>query len=551
MQNVALHEALKNVDGVGANERSRVLQLLKERDRLEKINKAKTSYIDFVKAVWPEFIAGPHHILMAEAFERIVRGENTRLIINLAPRHTKSEFASWLLPAWFMGLNPTKKIIQASNTSDLAAGFGRRVRNLIDGTGVDVDPNDHSTGITYEDIFPKVKLAKDSQAAAGWHTNRGGEYYALGVTSKVTGKGADLFIIDDPHSEQEARQAETNPEVFDDVYEWYTSGPRQRLQPRGAIVLVQTRWSKRDLTGRVLKQMHDNTDKDGNVNGDKWEVINIPAIVDEGEETERPVWPGFWPLEELKSTKAQLPTQKWKAQYQQQPTSEEGAIIKREHWRKWGADDEACPSPQHQQAWTNKDPPACDYIIASWDTAMTKNERADYSAMTLWGIFSAEDMINGNTINNAILLSAYKARLEFPELKRRVKMYYEEDMPDTLLVENKGSGISLIQELRRTGVPVEDFSFGRGSRRISNDKVARANMVSDIFASGYVWAPERRFADEVATECAEFPNGEHDDYLDSTVQAMLRFRLGGFIRTQSDEEDDDLYRFRKKRKRYY
>lgn len=469
--------------------------------------------------------------------------------------NTKSEFASWLLPAWFLGKFPTKQIIQVSNTESLAAGFGRRVRNLIGGEG-----EINGEGLTpYQELFPGIDLAKDSQAAAEWHTNKGGRYFAVGVNGKVTGKGADIAIVDDPHSEQEAKQAESNPAIFDAVYDWYTSGIRQRLQPGGAIIIVMTRWSKRDLVGKLVARMEEDI-RSGMREGvyDDWEIIELPAILDEGLETERPMWPGFWKLEELQATRNALPIAKWKAQYQQQPTSEEGAILKREYWKRWGVDTEfdlaagrsSCPGTQHMAAWRNLEPPACEYIISSWDTALKKNERADYSAMTTWGIFKAEDLKTGKLVYNAILLGAYKARMEFPELKHKVKQFYNEDLPDTLLIEDKGSGTSLIQELRSMGVPVENFSYGRGSRAVSNDKIARANMISDVFASGYVWAPERRYADEVIAECAEFPAAAHDDYVDSVVQAMIRFRAGGFIQTANDVDDeDDAPRY--VRKRYY
>lgn len=551
-----LDEALRHVDRLSPADKKHVLDLLEKRERVKRIEEARQHFLPFVKASWPDFIPGAHHTIMAEAFEDIANGKLTRLIINMPPRHTKSELASWLLPAWFLGKFPKKKIIQASNTEALAAGFGRKVRNLISGTVPDEDPDDDTpAAIPFSEIFPKVSLAKDSQAAAGWHTNRGGEYFAIGVNGKVTGKGGDIVIIDDPHSEQEARQAETSPEIFDGVYEWYTSGPRQRLQPGGAIIIVMTRWSKRDLTGQVLKRQ---AAREPGEDGDEWKVIDFPAILDEGEPTERSLWPAYWPLKTLKATKAELPVPKWKAQYQQKPTSEEGAIIKREAWRRWGYDPDPdrsmCPSPAHQDNWRNLRPPACSFVMLSIDTALKKNERADYSAFTTWGVFEVEDRLTGKVINNIILLSAWKARLEFPELKRTVRQFYREDAPDTILIEDKGSGTSLIQELRAMDIPVENFSFGRGRAKgtgMSNDKVARANMITDIFASGYVWAPERRFADECIEECAEFPNGDHDDYVDTVVQALLRFRSGGFIRTANDADDADEDEVPHRRRKYY
>ena len=464
-------------------------------------DKGQKSFMEFVKAMWPGFIHGRHHVLMAKKFEEIAAGKTKRLIINMPPRHTKSEFASFMLPAWFLGKFPNKKIIQCSNTAELAVGFGRKVRNLVDSEA-------------YGRVFPNVALRSDSKAAGRWSTSGNGEYFAIGVGGTVTGKGADLLIIDDPHSEQEAAIAASNPEVYDKVFEWYSSGPRQRLQPGGAIVIVMTRWGKRDLTGRVLQSM---VEKDG----DEWEIIELPAILP----SEKPLWPEFWSYDELVKLRNELPISKWSAQYQQNPTSEQGALVKREWW----------------QIWEGDRPPPCEFIIQSWDTAFTKNERSDYSACTTWGVFyKDEDQRDANII----LLDAMKERLEFPELKQRVLDMYQEFEPDNLIVEAKASGAPLVFELRRMGVPVQEFVPVRG-----NDKISRLNSVTDMFASGKVWAPPTRWAEEVMEEMAAFPNSDHDDLVDSSTQALIRFRKGGFIRVDLDEKDDELT-FKRKRAYY-
>jgi predicted phage terminase large subunit-like protein len=749
--------------------------------------KAQQSFMAFVKEMWPGFIHGRHHVLMAKKFEEIAQGKLKRLIINMPPRHTKSEFASYLLPAWFLGLHPNKKVIQTSNTAELAVGFGRKVRNLVDSD-------------QYGKIFPGVGLRADSKAAGRWATSHGGDYFAIGVGGTVTGKGADLLIIDDPHSEQEARLAQGDPTVFDSVYEWYTSGPRQRLQPGGAICVVMcmtgetpvlmqdgtekhlrdirpgdmvatfdkgrlsvskinnwrsngidaiykiqtqsgkilranerhpflvmnegvlewtrlkhlkagdllvslkdaiglqgqkqnsesaghvrqktattekipmhriahwavmasgralnvalmgaaklwqaggfaqiiiekstflgrlrkqtenvvlktgtasllsntkqwlksaitfvmyagshqtaitpaptgtasfasiiatkparsedysamiatlpldtgkrqaflnelhrisdftadpivaithdgeeevfdvevdrtenfiangvvshnTRWSDKDLTGRVLKS--DSTE---------WEVIELPAILPSG----KSLWPEFWALDELLALKEELPPYKWNAQYQQKPTGEEGALVKRDWWRLYEGD---------------RAPP-CEFIIQSWDTAYTKNQRSDYSACTTWGVFHKDE--DENDVN-IILLDAWKGKVEFPDLKAKAKELYDEWEPDTCIIEAKAAGAPLIFELRRMGVMVQDFTPTRG-----NDKFVRLNSVTDLFSSGKVWAPDTRWASEVIEEFARFPNAEHDDLVDSGVQALMRFRQGGFLRLGSDEEDEPM-----------
>tara|TARA_R100001086_G_scaffold16319_1_gene8011 strand:+ start:3303 stop:4805 length:1503 start_codon:yes stop_codon:yes gene_type:complete len=486
-----LQNYLDQVGSLPYEEQEEILKLLQDLEISTKRENSQKAFLPFVKEMWPAFINGSHHKIMADAFQRVCNGELKRLIINMPPRHTKSEFASYLLPAWFLGRYPEKKVIQTAHTAELAVGFGRKVRNLV---GDD----------DFKKVFKGVSLQADSKAAGRWNTNKGGEYFAIGVGGAVTGKGADLLIIDDPHSEQEARSPDGS--VFDPVYEWYTSGPRQRLQPGGAIVIVMTRWHQRDLTGQILKASQN---RDGS---DAWEIIQLPAILPSGSS----LWPEFWKIDELEKLKAELPASKWSAQYQQDPTSEETAIIKREWWR----------------SWDKKQPPQCEFIIQSWDTAFLKTERSDYSACTTWGVFYTEND-DGTSGANIILLDAFKDRMEFPELKMVALKAYNEWEPDACIVEAKAAGTPLIFELRQMGLAIGEFTPSRG-----NDKIARVNAVSDLFASGVVWAPQKHWAEEVIEEFAAFPVGEHDDLVDSSTQALLRFRQGGFIRIESDEDDE-------------
>lgn len=481
-------------------------QLLVELETLQELKRkelAQDKFLSFVGEVWPTFIGGRHHARMAEAFERVARGECKRLIINMPPRHTKSEFASYLLPAWFLGKYPGKKVIQTSHTAELAVGFGRKVRNLVDSEA-------------YKKIFPELALQADSKAAGRWNTSKGGDYFAIGVGGAVTGKGADILIIDDPHSEQEAALAQVNPEIYDKVYEWYTSGPRQRLQPGGSIVIVMTRWSLRDLTGQVIKSS-------ASRGGDEWEVIEFPAILPSG----NPLWPEFWSLDELEKLHTELPNGKWMAQYQQQPTSDSSAIVKREWWK----------------IWPHERPPQCDYILQTWDTAFEKNNRADYSACTTWGIFYNDE---DNGLPNIILLNAFKERMEWIELKRTAFEHYKDWEPDNILIEKKATGAPLIYEFRAMGIPAMEFNPGKGQ-----DKISRLNAVSDLIASGKVWVPETRWAEELVDEIASFPSGEHDDLVDATTLALARFRQGGFIRLPSDEPDELKFFKSQRSKAYY
>jgi len=488
-------------------------ELLEIAERLQSAQKkqqATNTFMGFVKYMWPSFIEGSHHKIMARLFDDVVEGRKKRVIINIAPRHTKSEFASIHLPAYFLGRYPEKKVIMASHTSELAVGFGRKVRGLVDRKD-------------FQGLFPGVRLSADSKAAGRWATSRGGEYFAIGVGGALAGKGADLCIIDDPHSEQDAIIGEYNPEVYQKVMEWYEGGPRQRLQPGGSIIIVMTRWSLRDLTGQLVKKQLNSS------NGDTWDVIELPAIMPSG----NALWPEFWSLDELTRTKNSIPISKWNAQYMQQPTSEEGALIKREYWQDW---DKTGPDGKIR-------PPKCDVIVQSWDTAFTTGTRADYSACTTWGIFKNEE-----TDKNAIILiDAERGKWEFPGLKRRAKELYEKHQPDICLIEGRAAGQPLIYELRAMGLPVQEVTVGRGSPGQSNDKISRVNSVTDVFASQNVFAPKaKRWAQEVIEECAAFPAGENDDYVDTVVMAMSRFRQGGWLLNDNDAWDDDIEHHRKK-----
>jgi|TARA_R110002126_G_scaffold73053_2_gene182333 predicted phage terminase large subunit-like protein len=472
-----------------------ILALTEARKNIDLREKAHDNFMPFVHHVYDNFIEGQHHRVIAEKLERVARGELKRLIINMPPRHSKSEFASYLMPAWFLGRNPKLKIIQATHNTELAVRFGRKVRDLID------DPE-------YKTIFPGTNLKEDNKGAGKWGTDKGAEYFAAGVGAAITGRGADLLVIDDPHSEQDAL-SET---AFDHAYEWYTSGPRQRLQPGGSIIIVMTRWGKKDLTGRLLAQ------QGSDVMSDKWDVVEFPAILP----SDKPLWPEFWDKNALLSIKASLPASKWNAQWQQQPTSSESAIIKREWW----------------QQWDKPKIPPLKYILQAYDTAFSKKQTADYSAITTWGVFQPEE----GGPDHVILMDAQRGRWNFPELKEVAFEEYEYWEPDMVLVEAKATGTPLIDELRLRGIPALGFSPGKGS-----DKVTRMHMVAPLFEAGMVWAPEdKKFADDVIEEVVSFPNGDNDDYCDSMTLALMRFRRGGFISLAGEDDHEDEWRPRKR-----
>ena len=501
---------LDNLDKYTPQELSDINTIVDELSTRNYNQRAYDDLIAFCQHMQSDYKVGKHHRILADMLMGIEQGDKDRICVNIPPRHGKSQLVSIMFPAWYLGRNPGKKVMMVSHTTDLAVDFGRKVRNLI-------------ATDEYKAIFPTVSLAVDSKSAGRWNTSVGGEYYACGIGSSIAGRGADLLLIDDPHSEQDVING--NFDVFAKAYDWFTYGARTRLMPGGSVAIVQTRWHMDDLTGRVVVDMSQN-DK-----ADQYEIVEFPAILEVPRKkgsgyTEKPLWPEFFDLNALHRTKASLPTFQWNAQYQQEPTAEEASIVKREWWQSWG--DEA--------------PPLCEYIIMSLDAAAESHNRADFTALTTWGVF-----LNEHTgAHNIILLNSIKKRLEFPELKELAMEEYSSWDPDAFIVEKKSSGTALYQEMRRMGLPVQEYTPHRGS----GDKLARLNSVSDIVSSGLVWVPTTRWAEEVIEEIAGFPFMSHDDLVDSTIMALMRFRQGGFIRLPTDEPEEPRF-FKYRQGGYY
>jgi predicted phage terminase large subunit-like protein len=339
-------------------------------------------------------------------------------------------------------------------------------------------------------------------------------------------------IIDDPISEQDIKSGNTTS--LDGVYDWFRNGLRTRLMPGGAIVILHTRWHQRDLIGRLLKDTALNED------GDKYDMFEFPAILetpnpladpnnaefdpDAPAVLQKSLWPEQWSLDSLLRTKASMPSWQWNAQYQQNPTAQEAAIIKRDHI-KW---------------WPHEKPPAVDYIVQSFDTALTTKTRSDYSVCQTWGVWKNEE-----DIDNVILLNCVVGKWEFPELKQMALQQAKDWEPDSIIVEAKASGQPLIDEMRRSGLFVQDYSPGKGQ-----DKIARLNSVSDMFMSGQVWFPETGWATSVVEELLAFPSGEHDDQVDTLTLALIRIRKGGLLRLTSDHGDNSDFQAARKASYY-
>lgn len=497
----------EDLAALGPREKAELLALLEEQERRIVVAKARSDFIAFCRHVYPGFKVGPHHVYLSKILHRVISGNEKRVTISMPPRFGKSETVSYLFAAFFLGHFPDRKVMMVTHTATLSENFGRRVRNLIQS-----EP--------YQQVFPGTQVAEDQKAAGNWRTSREGEYHALGVGGAAAGKGADLLLADDLVSEQ--AMLGNFQLAFETAWTYMQTGPIQRLMPGGVIVMIGTRWGVADPIGRALSHARNNP------TSPQWTEVRFPALMEtqggDGKAVVKSLWPEQWPVDELLSKKASMAPQYWSSQYMQEPTAEGSQIIKRTWWRTWQKDS----------------PPRCYFVIASYDTAFEEKTTADYSAGVIVGVFDYEDeRAKGVSLPQLIVLDAWQKRVEFPELKKLVLDDWRAWKPDVLQIERKASGAPLIQELRRSGVPVSDVTVGRGTALQSNDKIARTNAVSDVFSSGRVWIPDRQWAWELVEQMHNFPVGEHDDLHDAMVHAVKRFRDGGFISTNADGSFDD------------
>jgi predicted phage terminase large subunit-like protein len=422
-------------------------------------------------AQWPQFERAPHHELIISKLEAVERGEIKRLMISMPPRNGKSFITSSIFPAWVLGRHPQHHIIFATYGQELSDDFGRRVRNFI------ADP-------VHQAIFPNCRLSEDSTAAHRFNIKAGGAYFAVGRGGPITGRGADLLLIDDPIKDREEANSGT---IRRALHEWYESVAYTRLMPGGAIIIIQTRWHEDDLAGWLLREH----------TSENWDVLRLPAIAerDEGFRKEgEALWPERFPLSELERIRMAIGGRAWASLYQQRPAAAEGVIFKRDWWQFFS-------------------PPLTvklDQIVQSWDTAFKKGTENDFSACTTWGVAG----------DGYYLLHLWRERVEFPELKRVLASLAEEWKPNAILVEDKASGQSLIQELKNsTALPLIPV-------KVDTDKQTRAQAITPLIEAGKVFLPQSApWVSDFVEEMACFPNGVHDDVVDATTQALNHLRV--------------------------
>lgn len=471
---------------------------------LSDIEKARTDFKTFVKLCGNKvlkFSSKGQHDLMCLEFEELVNGSDGRLTLSLPPRNGKSEFGSICLPAWALGKHPDWKIIQASAGDKLAANFGRQVKAIIDSP-------------LYKKIFPGISLSKDSKANSRFATNHNGMYYAVGVGTNLAGWGANLLICDDLITEKIALSG--NADLYEDVWNWVTSGAMPRLQPEGRVLHIATRWSKQDPIGRInLKMKEDPT-------WERYKSIVISAL----DEIDESTFPEIWTTKALHTKRATMLPYMWNAQYMQKPNVASGAIISRDKWKKW---DQFKKIPNSNEV--EFVPPKCGVIMMVMDTAYTNNKRSNPTAVTIWGCFSRVDPESGNDIANIILLHSYKKKMEFPELKRQSKEWIKEWEPDIILIEGKSSGPMLISELNQAGIPAISVV-----PKPLEDKISRLNSVTSVFFSGRVWYMPTYANEQTIEEVNDFPLGDSDDLVDTTAYAVRHFRNTGMIAPADDRE---------------
>lgn len=435
--------------------------------RAAKLGAIRKNLLAYTVATYPDYKINWHHRVLAGVLQGAAKRGGKRIIVCMPPRHGKSEIVSVRFPAWYLGNFPHRKIITSSYNQDFANDFGRKVRNLL------LDPR-------HKAFFPELRTMEDAQSMSKVDTTAGGGYVAAGVGGAITGRGANFVIIDDPIKDEVDASSAT---IRDRIFEWYRSVIYTRLESdhnvKASIVLCMTRWHCDDLVGRL--------EEEEVAGGEKWEKVTFPAI-EEGESPYRKPGEALWRdrFDEVHLAKVRqaVGPKTWEALYQQRPSAEGGTYLKREWWKYY----DRLPI----SGWRRK--------LQVWDTAHKKGATNDWSVC----------LTALETDNAVYIVDVYRDRLEFPELKRKAQSLADLHQVDLVLIEDKSSGTSLIQELRReTTIPIYEV-------RVDRDKEARANAAAPLLEQGRVFLDrDAKWVEDFVAECERFPNSRYDDQVDA------------------------------------
>lgn len=515
--NLPLDLANLDLSAFSAGERVIIEEYLRRRTLLQK----GKHILDTIQHIAPWFQIEEVHCAIAEKLQEVIDGIIDRLMMFIAPRTGKSQMASVFLPATYIGHFPSNQIMQVGHSATISEGFGREARNIL-------------TTQEYQEIYPEARLSKDSRSVSAWATTKNGKYSTAGVDTGIAGKGWALGILDDLLNEKTA----ISPTAKEQVWNWYGPGFYSRQMPRdyitgkgSAIVNIQTRWATDDLAGRLLAQSIINPE------ADKWEILSIPAILDEASAalltriSHDPRYrkylvgdpitfvagdsycPRRFPLKDLLRTKANMSPRAWSALYLQNPIPEEGGLLRSDWWKPWK---DSQPLPEMT------------YIFQSYDVASETAKNNDFTARTTWGCFKRSS--DGRM---CLMVLEYRLfKLDFPDLLADALASYKEYHPDRIVVEKASSGIPLYQEFRKRGIPVSPI-------KPQGSKYSRADAATIPLSQGVVYYPNREWAKKLISVCAAFPAGDEDDTVDSTTQALNYARRMFMLETPADEEDDD------------
>lgn len=431
---------------------------------LAKRELARRKLSRFIRYQFDGYRENWHHALIISKLEAVERGEIRKLMIFVPPRHGKSEIASVNFPAWFFGRNPKKSIIAASYNSDLAINFGRKARNIV-------------ASQEYRNLFPGVSLAEDSKAAGQWVTNQGGEYTAVGIGGGTTGRGADIFLIDDPVKDKKEAESAV---IQERNIGWYRSVARTRLTPKGAIVVIQTRWHDLDLSGQILSAEGD------------WDIVDLPAIAECDEEHRKvgeALWPEQYSLEELEAIKKELGTELFSALYQQRPISEESQVFKRSFFKYRNVEE---LEPLNTRCFVTIDP------------APGKHESSDFIGVC----------INWVDQENKWNLKAYRIKFDAAQLINLLFKLYADTHFEIVGIE-KGMYHDVLKpfldaEMMKRNVffSVRELDHGQRSKEL------RIRGLTPRYEAGQIFHL-RGYCDDLEQELMRFPKAAHDDVSDA------------------------------------